>query len=438
MRVRFVLFNAYLGGGTVRTTFLLAGELTRRGHDVEVASVYRHLADPQIQLPPGVRLRPLMPFAAADGPPRGARARLARVLLGLLRRVPSVLSTRHDARYPQYSLAGDLMLWRYLRTQSDSVVVGTRCGINLALARSAPTGVTLVLQEHLHLGRAGPSLRRLYRRWYPRAAVVTTLTRGDAERYRELLGPRVPVLALPNPAVAPTGSRGDGRLSVVVAAGRLNRQKGFDLLIRAWVRVHRAHPTWTLHIYGEGPRRPRLAKMIENRGLASSVRLEGFTPDLQERLAEAGVFVLSSRFEGFPMVLIEAMSAGTPVVTYDCPTGPAELVTDDVDGLLVQPESVPGLAEALSRLLADPAQRQRLGVAGQARVAELALDRVGARWEQVLAGLPGGAHSPGGVVEGAASQPEAPNCSTLIASTPMPDSPSSRWAYDENPTEPHT
>jgi glycosyltransferase involved in cell wall biosynthesis len=178
--------------------------------------------------------------------------------------------------------------------------------------------------------------------------------------------------------------------------------------------------------------------MIESRGLASSVRLEGFTPDLQERLAEAGVFVLSSRFEGFPMVLIEAMSAGTPVVTYDCPTGPAELVTDDVDGLLVEPESVPGLAEALSRLLADPAQRQRLGGAARARVAELALDRVAARWEQVLAGLPGGSDSPGAVGEGAASQPEAPNCSTRIPSARMPDSPSSRWANDANPTEPHT
>ena len=343
------------------------------------------------------------PSQLPTGHREGHGARLARVLLGLLRRVPSVLSTRHDARYSQYSLAGDLMLWRYLRTQRGSVVVGTRCGVNLALARSAPAGVKLVLQEHLHLGRAGPSLRRLYRRWYPRAALVTTLTRVDAERYRELLGPLVPVLALPNPAVAPSGSRGDGRLPVVVAAGRLSRQKGFDLLIRAWVRVHRAHPTWTLQIYGAGPRRPRLARMIESRGLASSVRLEGFTPDLQERLAEAGVFVLSSRFEGFPMVLIEAMSAGTPVVAYDCPTGPAELVTDDVDGLLVQPQSVSGLAEALSRLLADPAQRQRLGDAGRARVAELALDRVAARWEHVLAGLPGGSDTPAGVGEGAVS-----------------------------------
>ena len=103
------------------------------------------------------------------------------------------------------------------------------------------------------------------------------------------------------------------------------------------------------------------------------------------------------------MVLIEAMSAGTPVVAYDCPTGPAELVTDDVDGLLVQPQSVTGLAEALSRLLADPAQRQRLGDAGRARVAELALDRVAARWEHVLAGLPGGSDTPAGVGEGAVS-----------------------------------
>ena len=142
--------------------------------------------------------------------------------------------------------------------------------------------------------------------------------------------------------------------------GRLAPQKGFDLLIDAFSRVAGRHPQWSLQILGEGPDRPALERLIDVKGLAGRVVLAGWEPDPSAVLQQGDLFVLSSRFEGFPNALLEAMACGLPSVSFNCQSGPAEIIRDQIDGILVPPEDVPGLADAIDRALTDEALRRRL------------------------------------------------------------------------------
>ena len=173
----------------------------------------------------------------------------------------------------------------------------------------------------------------------------------------------------------------------LIAAGRLAPQKGFDLLLEAFVAVADRHPDWTLDIFGKGPLREPLEQQVIDLGLGGRARLNGPTDRLGERMRDASVFVLSSRYEGFPIVLLEALAAGLAVVSFDCPTGPSDILTDGTDGLLVPPEDVPALAAALDRVMADESLRRRLAAAAPAAVIPYSTQLVGRRWDALLGGL---------------------------------------------------
>ncbi len=388
-RVRVLLQNAHGTGGTIRTVLNLCGHLAR-DHDVEIVSVLRRSRRPFFPLPSGVAVS-----YADDGLARGNRA--ARVLA----RLPSVLVPADEASFRQVSLWTDVRLLRALYGAPADVLIGTRPSLVLLAAELGPRGVATIGQDHMSLGSYRPALRRQVVRAYRRLTVLATLTEAARADYaRALAGSGVRVVRLPNAAPPLPGPPSGREHDVVLAAGRLVHAKGFDLLLRAFAPIAAEHPGWTLRVFGSGVRRDRLRALIGELGLTGRVELRGRTPDLPAEMRRASVFALSSRREGMPMVVIEAMGMGLPVVAFDCPHGPAELITPGEDGLLVPAGDVDALAAALRKLITDPGLRDRLGERALRAARRHDIGRIGPRWSRLIASAvrerrAGGAAGPG-------------------------------------------
>ena len=375
--VRILLMHAWGMGGTIRTTFNVAGHLAAR-HEVEVVSVIRRRERPFFPFPPGLRVTAL---TAKPG--------------GLLAKLPSVLLHPDDHMYAQCSLRTDVELARLFRRTRAGVLVTTRAGFNELAAQLAAPGVTTVGQEHMNFHSHLPGLARAMRRHYRRLDALTTLNDDDRRDYEAMIGPGTRVKRIPNALPPLGGGTADPDAKVVVAAGRLTRQKGFDLLIRSFERVAREEPEWQLRIYGGGPERGALQQLILDRELYGRALLMGSTRRLGEELARGSLFVLSSRFEGFGMVIVEAMSKGLPVVSFDCPRGPSEIISDGRDGVLVPPEDVDALAEAVLAFARDPERRRRCAAAALETAKAYDIAAIGREWDTLLDEL-GAARRPGG------------------------------------------
>ena len=373
--VHILLLNAYGVGGTIRTVLNLAGRLAR-SHDVEVISVLRLRDAPFIPLPPGVRLTSL-----DDRRPGVPRSRLRRRLEAR----PSVLVHEEDHAFELCSLWSDLQIVRRLRALRGGVLLSTRPAFNVIAAELAPPGVVTVGQEHMNFHAHKPGLAGELRRAYPELDALAVLTHDDRTDYARLLAAgHTRVVRIPNALPELDGDRSSLANPLVLAAGRLTYQKGFDLLIPAFETVARAEPEWTLRIFGEGAKEPRLRKKILRRGLHDHVLLMGPTAFMGRELAKASIFALSSRFEGFGMVILEAMSKGVPVVSFDCPRGPAEIVRDGENGLLVPNGDVEAFGEALLSLVRDPARRRRMAAAALETAREYDMEIIGRQWDELI------------------------------------------------------
>ncbi|MER6177052.1 glycosyltransferase family 4 protein [Streptosporangium sp. NPDC001681] len=376
--VRILLQHAYGMGGTIRTVLNLADHLARE-RDVEIVSVVRTAREPFFPIPPGVRVSFLDDRTRRRGP-----------VGWLLSRLPSMLIPRQENVYRAVSLLTDLRMVRYLRSMRTGVLISTRPGFNLITALFAPPGVITIGQEHVALDVHSPEVVRLIKRRYGRLDAFVTLTQVDLEHYRRALKtPPGRLLRIPNAVTALSGGVSKLDEKVVVAIGRMVHAKGFDLLVKAWKPVTAAHPDWVLRLYGRG--RPeaerKLRARIEEAGLSDTMLLMGSSSEIGMELAKSSIYAVSSRYEGFSMTILEAMSKGVPVVSFDCPHGPGEVIAHEHNGLLVPPKKPAALAEALCRLIEDRELRGRLGDNAALTAADYSLDAIGARWDALLAEL---------------------------------------------------
>lgn len=304
-------------------------------------------------------------------------------------------------------------LGRHLREAPPQVLLSQRGYLNaiavLAHALSASSS-RLILMDHT-LPSRGLSERRMPSRpldhalsllsplLYRRAHVVAGISRGVAsELERTLRMSRGRVQVIYNPAVPEASDLAerlaaplampwpDDGVPLVVAVGRLSPEKGFDMLIEAFARLRAQHPA-RLAIIGEGPEYQALASLAESRGLRDSVHFAGYQANPYPWLRRARAFALSSVIESFPTVLLEAMAAGVPVVAFDCPEGPREILTTETSGLLVPPRDPAALAEGLRRVLTDATLAARLSEGGRRRAHDFTFDRAVMAYDRLFTSL---------------------------------------------------
>jgi glycosyltransferase involved in cell wall biosynthesis len=263
------------------------------------------------------------------------------------------------------------------------VLVTTRPGLNLIAGLLRPPQLTIVGEEHMHLDHHRKGLIRAMKGLYPKLDAFVLLTNDHVTDYKRLLKRSAPRLeVIPNTARPLDGGKADPDTKVVFAAGRFRPQKGYDYLIPAFAQAARDRPDWKLRICGHGKMQEQLEQLREESGIADRIELEGPTDNMGEEMANASIFVLSSRFEGFPLVLLEAMSKGMAVVAFDCPTGPADIIDDHVNGLLVRPErDIDALARGIREMIEDDDLRRRCMAAAPEAAAGHTIEAIGPRWE---------------------------------------------------------
>jgi len=268
----------------------------------------------------------------------------------------------------------------------------------LSVLASSGLGCRVIATEHTHppsqtLSGLWLRLRRLT---YPRAARVVALTRGTADWIEQYVpGSRLAVI--PNPVHWPlpraepllTPVSGDGRKRLL-AVGRLHADKGFDLLIQAFATLAPSHPDWDLVILGEGDERAALEAQVGKAGLASRISMPGRAGNVGDWYDSADLYVLTSRFEGLSNTLLESMASGLAAVSFDCDTGPREIVREGIDGVLVRPNGdVPALCKALADVMGNDGARQRMAQAATDVRDRFSAKRVLQQWQELFDGVRG-------------------------------------------------
>lgn len=205
------------------------------------------------------------------------------------------------------------------------------------------------------------------------------LTHEDATYWKGLSN----LTVIPNPITIEQGAVSTCTSQQVIAVGRYTYQKGFDLLIPAWKIIHEKHPDWAMNIYGGGNKED-LQPLVESMGISDSLKLNGPNSQIRERYLESSIFVLSSRFEGLPLVLMEAMSCGLPPVSFTCPCGPRDIIHDREDGILCENGNIEQLAAGICRLIEDETLRKEMGQKAAQSIQRYSLDNIMSQWDDLL------------------------------------------------------
>ncbi|MEU7057773.1 glycosyltransferase family 4 protein [Streptomyces sp. NPDC046197] len=251
----------------------------------------------------------------------------------------------------------------------------------VAFADTAGHRVIGMAHESFETARKSSRFERV-KKYYKDVDRLLVLTQEDADRW---VGEGMNNLGfMPNPLPIVPDTPSARTEKVVASIGRLSHEKGVDMLLDAWAEAAPKQPGWTLRIYGRGESEAELRQQCAELGIEDSVDFAGQTEDVPGALRASSLFVQSSRGEGFPLVLLEAMACGLPCVAFDCAPGVREIVTHEEDGLLARPGNTSELARHLVRLMSDEQERDAMGEQALRSVQRFDPDVITRRWEDLF------------------------------------------------------
>jgi len=336
VNITFVI-SSLAAGGAQRVMSLLANHWAQVGYRVTLLAFSRPGVEPYFPLASHVKYVPL-----------GIEGESSNLIEGISKNLRRIIHLR-----------------RAIRVSAPQVVISFMDQVNvLTVLATRGLGVPIIVSVRVDPLSAptGEIWRFLRNRVYPFANRIVVQTRLVRQSFPQKLQDKVAII--PNPVLPPppvTYPRLPASTHSMIAIGRLTEQKGFDLLIRAFSELSPRHPDWRLTILGDGPLRPELQRLRVQLGLVGLADFPGEVKHVHQYLEQADVFVLSSRYEGFPNSLCEAMACGLAVVATDCRSGPGEIIEDGINGLLAIPDNVHSLASCMDRLMSNEGERKRLG-----------------------------------------------------------------------------
>jgi len=358
-KICFLIGDLNNFGGTERVTSIIANNLVSKGYDVTIASISG--GD-----------KPFFPLNNTI-----ACKSLCKSNKKISINTPSII-------YNLRKLLKDELI--------DILIVAD----TIAVMFSAPALIGLEVKhigwEHFNFkSNLGNKKRWFFRRFAAKTCdVIVTLTKRDQKFWLEGTKVNAEIVTIPNPCPFPIQSnkfisKGIDE-GVVIAVGRLTRQKGFDMLLDAWSKVIINKPNWKLKIIGDGEELDNLKSYINQNGLDESVDMVGKVSNIELFYSEADIFCMSSRFEGFPMVLLETLSFGLPVVSFDCDTGPKEIL-EGTNSILVPKNNIDLLAKGLIDLIENIDKRQIIYLKSKEKVKEYCPSEIVQQWDKLLQSL---------------------------------------------------
>lgn len=279
-------------------------------------------------------------------------------------------------------------IWRLIKKNKFDVIIAVDVYLYLYLLPVQITRISkCIVWEHFNYYIASMKSSRIARRIAVKLAdKIVVLGKKDLENYERHFINTDKILYIYNPVAYRLNDYRNPDTYRIITAGRLCKQKGFDFLIKAWKIIEEdkdIDKRWRLDIYGEGEEKEHLEGLIVKNKL-NRIYLKGYTNNLEEEMINSSLFVLSSRYEGFGLVLLEAQAKGLPCISFNCKEGPAEIIDDGVNGFLVNEEDVEALAEKMKILMNSRELRVNFAKKAQKDLQRFALESVLDSWEMLL------------------------------------------------------